>query len=417
MSFIERLKNSWNVFTSNEQVQRQGYYEYGRSTGYGTDRRRLSYNNERSIVNSVITRMAVDVSAFEFLHVRVSENDQFEEEITSHLNECLTVEANIDQSASAFKLDVALTLLDKGYLAIVPVETTANPLVTGGYDILSMRVGEIVEWLPRAVRVRVYDDRPDSGEYQEVLVPKRNAAIVYNPLASIMNEPNSTLQRLASKLNLLDKLDSENSSGKLDLIIQLPYSLRSETKKQQAAERRKEIEYQLKDAKYGIAYVDATERITQLNRPAENNLWAQATDLTNMLYSHFGITEEVLNGTADEAVMLNYLNRTVKPIVKAIAEEMNRKFLTKTARTQRQRIVFYKDPFELVPVGSIAEIADKFTRNEILTGNEIRGIIGFRPSKDPKAEELRNSNLSAPSEGDKTNPLTDQEESESQNGT
>ena len=417
MSLIERLKNSWNVFTSNEQVQRQGYYEYGRSTGYGTDRRRLSYNNERSIVNSVITRMAVDVSAFEFLHVRVSENDQFEEEITSHLNECLTVEANIDQSASAFKLDVALTLLDKGYLAIVPVETTANPLVTGGYDILSMRVGEIVEWLPRAVRVRVYDDRPDSGEYQEVLVPKRNAAIVYNPLASIMNEPNSTLQRLASKLNLLDKLDSENSSGKLDLIIQLPYSLRSETKKQQAAERRKEIEYQLKDAKYGIAYVDATERITQLNRPAENNLWAQATDLTNMLYSHFGITEEVLNGTADEAVMLNYLNRTVKPIVKAIAEEMNRKFLTKTARTQRQRIVFYKDPFELVTVGSIAEIADKFTRNEILTGNEIRGIIGFRPSKDPKAEELRNSNLSAPSEGDKTNPLTDQEESESQNGT
>lgn len=417
MSLIERLKNSWNVFTSNEQVQKQGYYEYGRSTGYGTDRRRLSYNNERSIVNSVITRMAVDVSAFEFLHVRVSENDQFEEEITSHLNECLTVEANIDQSASAFKLDVALTLLDKGYLAIVPVETTANPLVTGGYDILSMRVGEIVEWLPRAVRVRVYDDRPDSGEYQEVLVPKRNAAIVYNPLASIMNEPNSTLQRLASKLNLLDKLDSENSSGKLDLIIQLPYSLRSETKKQQAAERRKEIEYQLKDAKYGIAYVDATERITQLNRPAENNLWAQATDLTNMLYSHFGITEEVLNGTADEAVMLNYLNRTVKPIVKAVAEEMNRKFLTKTARTQRQRIVFYKDPFELVPVGSIAEIADKFTRNEILTGNEIRGIIGFRPSKDPKAEELRNSNLSAPSEGDKTNPLTDQEESESQNGT
>ena len=417
MSFIERLKNSWNVFTSNEQVQRQGYYEYGRSTGYGTDRRRLSYNNERSIVNSVITRMAIDVSAFEFQHVRVSENDQFEEEITSHLNECLTVEANIDQSASAFKLDVALTLLDKGYLAIVPVETTANPLVTGGYDILSMRVGEIVEWLPRAVRVRVYDDRPDSGEYQEVLVPKRNAAIVYNPLASIMNEPNSTLQRLASKLNLLDKLDSENSSGKLDLIIQLPYSLRSETKKQQAAERRKEIEYQLKDAKYGIAYVDATERITQLNRPAENNLWAQATDLTNMLYSHFGITEEVLNGTADEAVMLNYLNRTVKPIVKAIAEEMNRKFLTKTARTQRQRIVFYKDPFELVPVGSIAEIADKFTRNEILTGNEIRGIIGFRPSKDPKAEELRNSNLSAPSEGDKTKPLTYQEESESQNGT
>lgn len=391
MALVDRIRRGWNAFTNlKEPVP---FENYGATySSIMSDRTRPRFVNESSIVGSIYTRIAIDVSDAEFWHVRTDENGRFENDMESGLNECLTKRANIDQAARAFRLDMALTLCDKGVIAIVPVDTSTDPTKSNSFDIHSLRVGEILEWYPRHVKVRVYNDR--NGKKEELILPKASIGIVENPLASIMNAPNSMLKRLIRKLHLLDAIDEQSGSGKLDIIIQLPYTIRSESRKQQAEERRKNIEYQLRDSKYGIAYADATERITQLNRPAENNLLNQITYLTNNLYSQLGLSEEVLNGTADEQTMLNYYTRTVEPIVEAIGQEMNTKFLTKTARSQRQKIMFHRDPFKLVPVNQIAEIADKFTRNEILTSNEIRGMIGYKPVKDEKADQLINSNLS-----------------------
>lgn len=384
-----RLKHAWNAFLNQDTKDRLGSYEV--AYGHRPDRVRLTLSNERSIISSIYTRLSIDVASVDIRHVRLDENGRYAEDIDSGLNNCLTLEANIDQGARAFKQDIALTLFDKGVAAIVPVDTTINPSVSGSFDIKTMRVGEIVAWHPKHVRVSVYNEAV--GRREEVTLEKKFVAIVQNPLYSVMNEPNSTLQRLIRKLNLLDVVDEQSSSGKLDLIIQLPYTIRSEARRQQAEQRRKDIEIQLKGSKYGIAYTDATEKITQLNRPAENNLLKQVEYLTNMLYGQLGLTEEIMNGTADEKVMLNYYNRTIEPILSAIVEAMKRTFLTKTARSQGQSIMFFHDPFKLVPVSQMAEIADKFTRNEIATKNEIRQVIGWKPSKDPKADQLRNSNI------------------------
>lgn len=392
-----RLKHAWNIFRGQSTYDSiHSNQNYGAAYSLRPDRPRISLGNERSLITSVYNRVGIDVAAIDIRHVRIDDNEQFVETIDSGLNYCLNVEANIDQSGRQFRQDVAMTLFEKGVAAIVPVETSVNPTKTGGFEIKSLRVGEIVAWYPRHVRISLYNDQ--TGNREEITLPKRIVAIVENPLYAVMNEPNSTLQRLIRKLNLLDAVDEQSSSGKLDIIIQLPYVIKSEARKKQAEERRKDIEMQLKGSQYGIAYTDGTERITQLNRPAENNLFNQVTYLTNMLYGQLGITEDVFNGTADEKTMLNYHNRTIEPILSAITDAMNRTFLTKTARSQKQIIKSFREPFKLVAVGDIAEIADKFTRNEILSSNEIRGVIGFRPSKDPKADELRNSNLSAPKE-------------------
>jgi hypothetical protein len=335
--------------------------------------------------------MSVDVAQATLYHVRLDENKRYVEEVDSGLNYCLTSEANIDQAARAFRQDIAMSLFQHGVVAIVPVDTVLNPLLTGGYDIKTLRVGEITQWYPQHVTVNLYNER--TGLREDVTVPKSLAAIVENPFHMIMNEPNSTLQRLIRKLNMLDMVDEASSSGKLDLIIQLPYVIKSEARRQQAEQRRRDIESQLKDSTYGIAYTDGTEKITQLNRPAENNLLAQVESLMKLLYSQLGITDEIMNGTADEKTMLNYANRTIEPIISAIVESMKRTFLTKTARAQGQSIVFFRDPFKLVPISQIADIADKFTRNEILTSNEIRQLVGFKPASDPKADSLRNSNM------------------------
>jgi hypothetical protein len=363
----------------------------GASYGSRPDRVRLLIANERSIISAIYTRLSIDVAANRLLHVRLDESDRYLETINSGLNSCLTLEANIDQGARAFRQDVVMTMFDKGVAAIVPVDTTLNPVVSGGFDIKTMRVGEITQWFPRHVRVNLYND--NTGLRQDVLMRKDHVAIIENPLYSVMNEPNSTLQRLNAKLNMLDVVDKASSSGKLDLIIQLPYVIKSEARKQQAQARREEIEFQLQGSQYGIAYTDGTEKITQLNRPTENNLLAQVTYLTALLYNQLGLTEAIMTGTADEAAMLNYHNRTIEPILAAVAEGINRKFLTKTARTQRQTVTYFTDPFKLVPINDIAEIADKFTRNEILSSNEIRQVIGFKPADDPKADALRNSNM------------------------
>ena len=389
-SFASRLKKAWNVFFSRDptylrQDTGPGYY-------YRPDRPRLSSTAERTILDSILNRIAMDVAAIEIKHVRLDENKRYLEDIDDKLNYCLTVGANIDQTARAFRQDAALTLLDQGVIAIVPVDTTTNPNESGSYDIETMRVGLITQWYPRHGRVKLYNDR--NGQKEEVTLPKEMVAIVENPLFSVMNAPNSTLQRLIRKLRILDAIDEQSGSGKLDLIIQLPYSVRTETQKRRADLRRKDIEDQLAGSKYGIAYADATERITQLNRSVENNLMGQIEYLTSMLYSQLGLTTAIMDGTADEQTMLNYQNRTIEPIVSAIVDEMYRKFLTKTARSQGQSLEFFRDPFRLVPVNNIAEIADKFTRNEIMTSNEIRQIVGMKPSKDPKADELRNKNLS-----------------------
>ena len=395
MAIVDRLRRGWNAFNNPEESK--PYHEYVTThTSITPDRFRTRFTNERSIVASIYTRIGIDASAIEFWHVRTDENSRFDSVIDSGLHECLNVEANVDQAARAFRLDMVLSLCDKGVIALVPVDTTKDPRLTGGFDVHSMRVGEIIEWYPRHVKVLVYNDR--SGNKEEVVLPKTSVGIVENPLASIMNAPNSILQRLIRKLHLLDMIDEQSGSGKLDIIIQLPYTIRSEKRQEQAEIRRKNIEYQLTNSKYGIAYADATEKITQLNRPAENNLLNQITYLTANLYSQLGLSEELLNGTADEQTMLNYYNRTIEPITEAICQELNRKFLTKTARTQKQKIMFYRDPFNLVPISNIAEIADKFTRNEILTSNELRGIIGYMPVKDPKADKLINANLSQPVE-------------------
>ena len=392
-TFGGRLRHAWNAFT-NDTKKNLNYTDVGGSYGYRPDRVRLNVSNERSIISSVYTRIGIDVSSVDIRHVRLDQNGRYEAAIDSGLNNCLTLEANIDQSAEAFKRDMAMTLLDKGVIAIVPVETTLNPETSSGYDIKSFRVGEVLMWYPQHVAVRVYNDK--TGNKEDLTLPKSMVAIIENPLYSVMNEPNSTLQRLIRKLNMLDSIDEQSSSGKLDLIIQLPYVIKSEARKQQAEQRRKDIEVQLKGSQYGIAYTDGTEKITQLNRPAENNLLKQVEYLTNMLYGQLGLTEEVIAGTADEKTMLNYHSRTIKPILVAITQGMKRTFLTKTARTQLQSIEFFRDPFELVAVSDMAEIADKFTRNEILSSNEVRSIIGFKPVSDPKADALINKNLPEP---------------------
>ena len=398
MSFGSRLKHAWNAFTGNIQTQYRGV---GMGYSYRPDRIRLTRGNERSIVTSVYNRIALDVSALSIQHVRLDSNGRFVSVIQDGLNNCLSVEANIDQTARSFIQDVVISMFDEGSVAIVPVDTTLNPEVTGSYDIQTMRVGKILDWYPQHIRVNLYNER--SGIKEDILIPKSTVAIIENPLYAVINEPNSTMQRLIRKLNLLDVIDEQSGSGKLDLIIQLPYVIKTEARRQQAENRRKDIETQLSGTKYGIAYTDGTERITQLNRSVNNNLMSQIEYLTSMLYSQLGITQSILDGTADEKTMLNYNNRTIEPIISAIVDEMKRKFLTKTARSQLQSISFFRDPFKLVPVNDIAEIADKFTRNEIMTSNEIRQVIGMKPSSDPRADELRNKNLSAPS-GDDTSP-------------
>lgn len=392
MGFLDRLQHGWNAFMNKDPTM---YYK-NVGTGYSLrpDRPRLSRGNERSIVTAVYNRIALDVAAINIQHCKMDDNDRFMHVIDSNLHKCLTLEANIDQTGRAFIQDVVMSMLDEGCVAIVPVDTTLNPELTNSYDILTMRTGKIIEWFPRHVKVQVYNDK--TGNKEEIVVPKSMVAIIENPLYAVINEPNSTMQRLIRKLSLLDIVDEQSSSGKLDLIIQLPYVIKSETRRQQAESRRKEIEQQLAGTKYGIAYTDGTERITQLNRPVENNLMKQIEYLTSMLYSQLGITQSVLDGTADEQTMLNYHSRSIEPIISAITDEMKRKFLTKTARTQNQTITFFRDPFRLVPVNNIAEIADKFTRNEIMTSNEIRQVIGMKPSDDPKADQLVNSNISQP---------------------
>lgn len=392
MALRDRLAHAWNAF-----MNRDPTYYSGNSYSIRPDRARFSRGNERSIVTSVYNRLSLDASAINIKHVRLDENERFTGVISSNFNECLTLSANIDQTNRAFFQDVVISMLDEGSVAIVPVDTTFNPKITGSYDITSMRTGKIIEWFPKNVKVRIYNEL--SGRKEDIILPKEMVAIIENPFYSVMNEPNSTLQRLIRKLNILDRIDEQSGSGKLDLIIQLPYQLKTEAKKQQAAERKKDIEEQLAGSKFGIAYVDSTEHITQLNRPIENNLMKQIEYLTELFFSQLGITQSILDGTADEKTMINYYNRTIEPIVAAIVDEMKRKFLTKTARTQGQTIKYFRDPFKLVPVSEIAEIADKFTRNEIASSNEIRQVIGWIPSNDPKADELRNSNISEPAGG------------------
>ena len=395
MGFLNRLQHSWNAFMNRDPT---AYYTNagGNYYTYRPDRIRLTRGNERSIVTSVYNRIGLDVASIDIKHCRLDKNGRFIEVIDSSLNNCLNLEANIDQTGRAFKQDIVMSMLDEGCVAIVPIDTTINPSVSGSYDINSMRTGKILEWYPAHVKVKVYNDQ--TGNYEELILPKSTVGIVENPLYAVMNEPNSTLQRLIRKLNLLDAIDEQSGSGKLDLIIQLPYTIRSDARRQQAEKRRKEIESQLSDSKYGIAYADGTERITQLNRSVENNLMSQIEYLTSMLYSQLGITQSILDGTADEQTQLNYLTRSIEPIVSAIVDEMKRKFLTKTARSQNQSISYFRDPFKLVPVNDIAEIADKFTRNEIMTSNEMRQVIGMQPSNDPKADQLVNSNISQPTD-------------------
>lgn len=418
-AIVDRLKHGWNaLFYEEEKLARPDAFPvYGGSFGYQSHRNRLNYSNERSIISSIYTRIGIDFAAVDMRHVRLDENDRYVSTIDSGLNNCLTLEANVDQTARAFKQDIVTTMFDKGAIAIVPVDTTLSPLSTGGYDILTMRVAEVVAWYPRHVRVRVYDDREKfGGLHREITLPKSTVAIVENPLYSVMNEPNSTLQRLIRKLNLLDEVDEQSASGKLDLIIQLPYVVKTEAKREQAVQRKKDLEVQLQDSKYGIAYTDATEKITQLNRPAENNLLGQIEYLTQLLYSQLGLTKEVFDGTADEATMLNYYNRTIEPLLAAVTEAMKRIFLTKTARTQLQSVEYFRDPFKLVPVSQVAEIADKFTRNEVASSNDIRSIVGWRPVNDPKAEELRNKNIPMP-DPPPTEPTPVREEADLQNGS
>ena len=395
MGIRDRLQHAWNAFVYNDNTYVDPQNLGGLST-YKPDRVHFSRGVERSIVTSVYNRLALDVSSIAIKHVRLDENGRFKEEVDSGLQNCLNVEANIDQTGRAFLQDVVMSMLDEGCVAIVPVDTTIDPAKSGSYEINTMRTGKILEWYPAHVRVRVYNDK--KGIHEEIVLPKSTVAIIENPLYAVINEPNSTMQRLIRKLNLLDVVDEQTSSGKLDLIIQLPYVIKTDARRKQAEERRKDIEMQLSGSKYGIAYTDGTERITQLNRPAENNLMKQVEYLTGMLYSQLGLTQSIMDGSADDKTMLNYYNRTVEPILAAITDEIKRKFLTKTARSQRQTIMYFRDPFKLTPVLDLAEIADKFTRNEIMTSNEIRQIVGMKPADDPSADELRNKNLNQSNE-------------------
>lgn len=407
MGIVGQLKHAWNAFTNRTEERHVSTYAemYGGMGASRPDRRRLTYSNERSIISSILTRLSIDVSVVDIRHVRMDKQKRYLEDIDSGLQNCLQLEANIDQAARQFRIDMMMSLCDKGVIAVVPVDTSINPTKSGGYDILTLRVGEIVAWYPYHVRVSLFNE--GRGVREEVVVEKKFAAIIENPMYTVMNEPNSTLQRLIRKLNLLDGTDDRVASGKLDLIIQLPYVIKSETRRLQAEQRRKDIEFQLRDSTYGIAYTDGTEKITQLNRPAENNLLVQVEYLTKLLYTQLGLTEEVMNGTADEKTMLNYYNRTVEPFLTAIVEAMRRSFLTKTARSQLQTIMFFRDPFRLVPVEQIAEIADKFARNEIVTSNEIRQAIGMIPHKDPKADKLVNSNMPVKDTGIPTKTVRD----------
>ena len=400
--FSDTIKHAYNAFTTPTPSEQRATGENFAGLGsYGTrpDRNR-SFNSfgERSIITSIYTRISIDIASVQLRHVKLDDQDRFMQNVDSGLNSCLTVEANIDQGSRDFRQDIAMTLCSKGYLAIVPVDTSLDPATSSSYDIRTMRVGEIVSWFPKHVRVSLYNEV--TGQREELLIEKRHVAIVTNPLYAVMNEPNSTLQRLIRKLNLLDSVDEASASGKLDLIVQLPYVIKSEARKQQAEQRRSDLENQLKGSKYGIAYTDGTEKITQLNRPVENNLMGQITYLTEQLYGQLGLTQDILNGTADEKTMLNYWNRTIEPMTASITEAMHRTFLTKTARTQKQAIRFFRDPFRLSPIQNIAEIADKFTRNEIMTSNEFRQVVGMIPSTDPKADQLVNSNMPQPLEGE-----------------
>lgn len=395
--FGDRLRHAWNAFVDSDSARNRPIEIVGGGGSYfggRPDRIRPRFSNERSIISSIYTRIGIDVAAVPMRHVRLDDQKRYLEDIDSGLDQCLTLEANVDQAARAFRQDVAMTILDEGVAAIVPVDTTLSPEASGGYDIKTMRVGRITSWFPQHIRVSLYNDA--TGMRQEITLPKKTVAIVENPLYSVMNEPNSTLQRLIRKLNLLDKVDEESASGKLDLIIQLPYVIKSESRRQQAEQRRKDIEFQLQGSQYGIAYTDGTEKIVQLNRAVENNLLPQIQELKTQLYGELGLTPEVMNGTADEKVMLNYYARTIEPMLDAIVEAMIRVFLTKTARTQGQSILYFRDPFKFVPIGGeggIADIADKFTRNEITSSNEIRQAIGMKPSQEPKADKLINANM------------------------
>lgn len=396
MAIREKFKSAWNAFRNEETASYD--YTVGPSSTARPDRNRPQFYNDRSIITAIYTRIAIDVASISIRHVELDEYGRYLKDSNSALNECLTLEANIDQSPRAFRQDVAMTLFDKGVVAIVPVDTGANPTTNQSFDIYTLRVGEIVAWYPKHVRVSVYN--VDKGLRQEVTLPKHSVAIVENPLYSVMNEPNSTLQRLLRKLTLLDTVDEQSGSGKLDLIIQLPYVIKSEARKQQAEQRRQDIEFQLKGSQYGIAYTDGSEKITQLNRPAENNLLKQVEYLTQMLYGQLGITEAIMNGTADEKAMIHYINRTIEPIMESIIESMQRSFVSNVTTKKNNRIKYFRDPFKLVPVADMAEIADKFTRNEILTANEVRGLMGIAPANDPKADTLSNSNMPQPSESE-----------------
>lgn len=406
MSILDRLAHGWDAFKNADKpldAMDFGTVSYGPSVTYSSpSRSRYNISGERSILSSIYTRIAIDAAAIKILHIRQDDEDRFVETIESGLNNCLTVEANIDQAGTHLRQDIVMTLLEQGVAAIVPVETTLDPTNSGNYEIKTLRVGTITAWYPEHVTVSLYNQK--RGLREDITLPKKMVAIVENPLYSVMNEPNSTYQRLARKLNLLDVIDEQTSSGKLDIIIQLPYVIKNEARLEQAQKRTKNIEMQLKNSKYGVAYVDGSERITQLNRPAENNMLAQVEYLTNMLYAQSGITEEVLNGTASEAVMLNYYNRTIKPIVKAITEAMARTFLSKTARTQGQTVAFFQNPFELTPISELASMADKFTRNEIMSSNEFRGVLAMRPVSDERADQLINKNMPTPAQQDGSSP-------------
>jgi len=420
-NFASRIKHAWNAFMNKDPTRY--YRDIGTGYSYRPDRPRLSRGNERSIVTSVYNRIALDAAAINIQHVKLDENDRFLKVIPSSLNSCLNLEANCDQTGRSFIQDIVMSMLDEGCVAIVPVDTDDDvddePEATSSYKIETMRTGRVLEWFPRHVRVRVYNDR--TGQKEDIVMPKSMVAIIENPLYAVINEPNSTMQRLIRKLGLLDVTDEQTASGKLDLIIQLPYVIKTEARRQQAENRRKDIENQLAGSRYGIAYTDGTEHITQLNRSVENNLMKQIEYLTNLLYSQLGITQSILDGTADEKTMLNYYNRTIEPIISAIVDEMKRKFLTKTARAQHQSLMYFRDPFKLVPVGELAEISDKLTRNEIATSNEIRQIIGWKPSKDPGADELRNKNLnqtdSASTESTEVKTNETEENDQSSNGS
>lgn len=412
MGFIDRLQHGWNAFIGRDPTRM--YNPIGNGNYRRPDRVRMTRGNERSIVTSVYNRISLDVASIPIIHARLDDNNKYIETIDSYLNECLTLSANVDQTAKAFIQDTVLTMFDEGVVAIVPVDTTLNPTLSGSYDIQTLRAGKIKEWFPSEVRVDLYNEK--TATHEEIILPKSMVAIVQNPFYAVMNEPNSTLQRLIRKLNLLDAIDEQNGAGKLDLIIQLPYVIKTEARRQQAENRRKDIEMQLAGSKYGIAYTDGTEHITQLNRSVDNQLMSQIEYLTNMLYSQLGLTTKVFDGTADEREMLNYYNRTIEPILSAICDEMKRKFLTKTARTKKQTIRYYQEPFKLVATNELAELVDKFTRNEVMTSNEFRQIIGLKPSNDPRADELRNKNLSEPNGSNKPQPEYYNEEEEIQNG-